>query len=476
MLFNSIDFAVFLPIVFTIYWYLCCGNAQRQNIALFVASLFFYAWWDWRFLGLLILVCLVSFFVGKSIEDSCKNGGNGRGALCFGVLVNLGILALFKYYDFFMSSFANVFLGGNADSLLLNLILPVGISFYLFQATGYCFDVYRKIVPAEKNWLTHFVFICFFPQLLAGPIGRAKKLLPQFREQRVFNPVLVADGFRQILWGLFKKMVVADNCAEVVNIVWIGNIADASASTLVLTAILYSFQIYGDFSGYSDIAIGSAKLFGVQLGDNFLFPYFSRNVGEFWRRWHISLNIWFRDYVYIPFGGSREGNWYTLRNILIVFGLSGLWHGANWTFVFWGLFHGLLFVPGIFFKKTKKDTFVVAQDSISPSLREFVQILLTFFLVTLGWIFFRAPSIGSAVEFVDSCFSLSLFSVPAVSGTPFIFIVLMLAIEWIHRRGTYGLWRMPALPRPIRWIFYICFIFFIVMNDGHQETFIYFKF
>ncbi|MCR5183305.1 MAG: hypothetical protein K6B46_01215 [Opitutales bacterium] len=476
MIFNSLDYALFLPVVFLLYWYVFCGNAVRQNCFLLLASLFFYGYWDWRFLGLLLLAGAVSFFAGTAIDRSQSRGGNGRWALTLAVVVNLGILALFKYYDFFVQSFADIFLAGEADGILLNLILPVGVSFYLFQATGYCFDVYRKVVPAERDVLKYFTFICFFPQLLAGPIGRAKNLLPQFSLRRDFDVALATDGLRQILWGLFKKTVVADNCASAVNAVWSGDLAGTSASTLVAAAVLYSFQIYGDFSGYSDMAIGSAKLLGIRLGDNFLFPYFSRNVGEFWRRWHISLNTWFRDYLYIPMGGSRAGKWKTLRNTLTVFGLSGLWHGANWTYVFWGLYHGLLFVPAIFGAKRKKERSVVAEDSAFPSWRELCGMAATYFLVVVGWIFFRAPTIGDAFDYLGATLSPTLFSVPAVSGTPFIFVALMMAVEWFQRRGAHGLWRLPAFPRWARWIFYIAFIFFIIQNDGAQETFIYFKF
>lgn len=477
MIFNSLDYALFLPVVFLFYWYVFCGNAARQNCFLLLASLFFYGYWDWRFLGLLLLAGTVSFFAGTAIDSSQSRGGNGRWALTLAVVVNLGILALFKYYDFFVQSFADIFLAGEADGILLNLILPVGVSFYLFQATGYCFDVYRKVVPAERDVLKYFTFICFFPQLLAGPIGRAKNLLPQFSLRRDFDVALATDGLRQILWGLFKKTVVADNCASAVNAVWSGDLAGTSASTLVAAAVLYSFQIYGDFSGYSDMAVGSAKLLGIRLGDNFLFPYFSRNVGEFWRRWHISLNTWFRDYLYIPMGGSRAGKWKTLRNTLIVFGLSGLWHGANWTFIIWGLFHGMLFLPKILFPDKTKPTAIVAQDKLIPSRREFCQILTTFTLMTIGWIIFRAPDIGEAWTFMKKCISPSIITVPeGITSTPFLFIVIMLFVEWLERNYSHGLSKIPKIPRALRWGFYILFIFVIFQNDGMQENFIYFKF
>lgn len=476
MLFTSFEFCIFLPVTLIAYWYFFCGSVTRQNLFLLIASYFFYAWWDWRFLGLLLLAGILSFVSGTRIEANESRPKLRRAWLLFGIVINLSILGVFKYYDFFACSFANAFLGGNTTGILLNLILPIGVSFYTFQAVGYCIDVFHKIVPAERNLLHHFTFISFFPQLLAGPIGRAKNLLPQFSVRRNFDATLATDGLRQILWGLFKKMVVADNCASAVNSVWGSGIENASASTLVGVAVLYSFQIYGDFSGYSDMAIGTAKLFGIRLGDNFLFPYFSRNIREFWRRWHISLNTWFRDFVYIPLGGSRNGRGKTLRNLFAVFALSGLWHGANWTFVTWGIFHWLLFIPRCFFKSSKRQTEIIAENGYLPSWRELGQMLTTFVFVTIGWIFFRATNIQEAFCFIKNCFSSSLLSVPDFSGTPFLFISIMLIVEWIQRHGAHGLYRCFPFPRPIRWILYIIFIFTIVQNDGMQENFIYFKF
>ena len=476
MLFNSLEFGIFLPITLLLYWYLFSGTFKKQNLFLLITSWFFYAWWDWRFLGLLIFAGITSYLSAVSIS---KNKAIPRARLIwllFGILTNLGVLLTFKYYDFFVSSFASAFLGGNDSGLLLNLILPVGISFYSFQAIGYCVDVFRNNVPAEKSFLLHLTFISFFPQLLAGPIGRAQNLIPQFKQTRTFDSRLAADGLRQILWGLFKKMVVADNCATVVNSVWGSGIETASASTLIGVAILYSFQIYGDFSGYSDMAIGTAKLFGIRLGDNFLFPYFSRNPQEFWRRWHISLNEWFRDIIYIPLGGSRNGKAKTLRNLFVVFSLSGLWHGANWTFIAWGIFHWLLFIPRTIFKVKQKPSEMVAKSRIFPNFIEIREMVLTFSAITVGWVFFRADTIQDAFSFLKNCFRPSILSVPEFSGTPFIFIGIMLLVEWLQRQGTHGLSRMPALPRTLLWTFYILFIFVIFQNDGMQENFIYFKF
>lgn len=476
MLFNSAEFFVFGLIALALYWCVFDGNARRQNTFLLVTSWIFYAWWDWRFLGLLALAGTTSFVSGIGIAKNADNASARKRWLFFGVAANLGVLALFKYFDFFVRSFSETFLGGNDGGLLLHLALPVGVSFYSFQAIGCCADVYFGRVPAEKNPLLHFTFISFFPQLLAGPIGRAGKLLPQFSARRIFDSALATDGLRQILWGLFKKTVVADNCAAVVNAVWAGGIGEASAGTLIGTAVLYSFQIYGDFSGYSDMAIGVAKLFGIRLGDNFLFPYFSRNPQEFWRRWHISLNTWFRDFVYIPLGGSRTGKLRTLRNLFVVFGLSGLWHGANWTFVAWGTFHAMLFVPRAIFGKKRKDSDVVAEKSIFPSLSELARMAATFVAVTVGWIFFRADTIGEAFLFLKRCIVPAGEETFGVNGTPFVFIAPMLVVEWIQRRETHGLQRIPPFPRALRWALYMLFLFVIFQNDGMQENFIYFKF
>ena len=476
MLFNSTEFLVFGLAALTLHWYAFSGSARRQNAFLLAASWFFYAWWDWRFLGLLILAGATSFAAGLGVAHSEENTRARRGWFLFGVLTNLGVLALFKYYDFFVRSFSEAFLGGIDGGLLLNLALPVGVSFYSFQAIGYCADVFLGRVPAEKSPLRHFTFISFFPQLLAGPIGRAGSLLPQFTEKRVFDSALATDGLRQILWGLFKKTVVADNCAAVVDAVWTGGVGNASPLTLAGAAVLYSFQIYGDFSGYSDMAIGTAKLFGVRLGDNFLFPYFSRDPQEFWRRWHISLNTWFRDFVYIPLGGSRAGKLRTLRNLFVVFGLSGLWHGANWTFVCWGLFHALLFLPRTLFGRKRKNTTVIAENVALPSLTELTRLVVTFIAVTIGWVFFRAPTIGEAFAFLENCIVPAGTETFGFNGTPFLFIGMMLVVEWIQRRGSHALYRVFPFPRPVRWALYGLFLFFIFQNDGMQENFIYFRF
>ena len=360
MLFNSIEFAVFLPIVFFLYWFVFNRNLKLQNFFVVVVSYVFYGWWDWRFLFLIAFTSFCSWYSGLLIERYKNEHKKAKMISILNIVLNLLILGVFKYYDFFVTSFANLFLGGKTDGLLLKIILPVGISFYTFQALSYSIDVYRGKMEPTKDIIQFFAFVSFFPQLVAGPIERATNLLPQFDKPRRFDYDDAVDGMRQMLWGLFKKMVVADNCAFYVNQVF-SDYSSYSGSTLLLAAVFFTFQIYCDFSGYSDIAIGVAKLFGIRLMRNFNVPYFSRDIAEFWRRWHISLTTWFRDYVYIPLGGSRVSSAKVIRNTFVIFLLSGLWHGANWTFIVWGAYHALLFLPLILTGKNRKYTNQVAE-------------------------------------------------------------------------------------------------------------------
>ena len=351
MLFNSIDFAIFLPIVFLLYWFVANKNLKFQNILLLVASYVFYGWWDWRFLSLIIFSSFIDYFVGISLSKT-ENSQKRKILLWMSILVNIGFLGFFKYFNFFSQSFADAFtlLGSHMEPSRLNIILPVGISFYTFQTLSYSIDVYRRKLEPTKDIIAFFSFVSFFPQLVAGPIERATNLLPQFYKKRKFDYGKAVDGMRQILWGLFKKVVIADNAAEYANEIF-NNYEDYSGSTLFLGAVFFAFQIYGDFSGYSDIAIGTSRLFGFNLKQNFAFPYFSRDIAEFWRRWHISLSTWFRDYVYIPLGGSRGGTWMKIRNTFIIFLVSGFWHGANWTFISLGIFKCIIFFTITVIKK-----------------------------------------------------------------------------------------------------------------------------
>ncbi len=467
MLFNSIEFAIFLPIVFAIYW-LLNKHLRWQNLFVVVASYVFYGWWDWRFLILIAFTSFCSWGSGLLISQSPKP----KLWLTLNIVINLLILGVFKYFNFFVGSFCDLF--GLTNSIAIKVILPVGISFYTFQALSYSIDVYRKRIAPTHDIVAFFAYVSFFPQLVAGPIERATNLLPQFERQRTFNYDQAVDGMRRILWGLFKKIVVADNCATYVDQVW-NNYTNECGSTLALAAILFAFQIYGDFSGYSDIAIGSAKLFGIRLKDNFLTPYFSRNVAEFWKRWHISLNTWFVDYVYIPLGGSREGRWKTIRNTFVIFLLSGLWHGANWTYVTWGLYHALLFVPLILIGRTKA-------YSGTATWKQIPQILLTFALVVLGWIIFRAPSIADVPIYLQGmahgawrC-SYRFFTLHEMLPMNWA-IILMIIVEWFNKTEKHGLSFIAKVRSSwLRILLYYVICLFCIFFSGQNETFIYFQF
>lgn len=477
MLFNSIEFAIFLPIVFLLYWFVFGKNLKLQNLFIVVASYVFYGWWDWRFLGLLFFTSLFSYFSGLLIEKYRDTPRKAKTANVLNIVVNLLILGVFKYYDFFATSFADLFLGGRTDGLLLRVILPVGISFYTFKALSYSIDVYRGKLEPTHDFVQYLAYVGFFPQLLAGPIERATNLLPQLSKPRPFDYETGVDGMRQILWGLFKKMVIADNCAVYVDRIF-SSYQTQSGSTLLLAAIFFAFQIYGDFSGYSDMAIGVGKLFGFKTMRNFSFPYFSRDIAEFWRRWHISLTTWFRDYVYIPLGGSRCSKAKIVRNTFVIFLVSGLWHGANWTFIAWGAFHAVLFLPLILIGKNRKYRDTVADGRILPSLKEVGQMLLTFILATIGWIIFRADSIGQAWDYMRGMCSTSLFSRPEASGvTGFsVAIVIMILGEWLMRDKEHGLDLSGIKSGAVRIVTYLAILFMTFALGGHAVNFIYFQF
>ena len=468
MLFTSIEFFVFLPIVFALYW-LLRRQLRWQNLLVVAASYVFYGWWDWRFLLLIAFTSACSYFSGLIINDRRWR----KTALWGNIIINLAILGLFKYYDFFAAELATL-LGCSGDSVMLHLILPVGISFYTFQALSYSIDIYRSKMEPTRDVIAFFAYVSFFPQLVAGPIERATNLLPQFHRQRQFDYAMAVDGIRQMLWGFFKKVVVADNCATFVDDIW-GDFAGQSSINMAVAAALFSIQIYCDFSGYSDIAIGCAKLFGIKLMRNFNVPYFSRDIAEFWRRWHISLTTWFRDYVYIPLGGRRVAKWKVVRNTFIIFLVSGLWHGANWTFILWGAFHALLFLPLILMGKNRKYTDIVAPDRWLPSIKELGQMLLTFVLAALGWILFRSQSIGEAIDFYTSLFTGGLSGANLPMRT-IVFVAIMLLVEWLQRKREHGLDMSGVRSGVIRYIFYVCVLALIFVFGVFNETFIYFQF
>lgn len=478
MLFNSIDFALFLPLVFGLYWFVFNKDLRRQNALLLVASYVFYGWWDWRFLGLILASSLLDFAIGLGLarEDSVIRR---RMLLLMSLSLNLGLLGFFKYFNFFADSLASAFtlFGLHVAPDRLNVILPVGISFYTFQTLSYSIDVYRRQIVPTRDLLSFLVFVSFFPQLVAGPIERAANLLPQFFAPRRFDAGQAVDGMRQCLWGLFKKVVVADNCAIYANDVF-ANADVYSGGTLVLGAVFFAFQIYGDFSGYSDIAIGTARLFGFGLMRNFNFPYFSRDIAEFWRRWHISLSTWFRDYVYIPLGGSSGSARARVRNIFAIFLISGLWHGANWTFVVWGLINALYFLPLLLLSRNRKHLGPVAAGRRLPSLLEFLQIGATFALTTLAWIFFRAKSLPQAFAYVARIFSPALWQKPEVFPVDVVLIlVIFIAVEWIQRNRQHA-FQFDGLPLPrlLRWTFYYLALCAILYFGNNQQQFIYFQF
>jgi D-alanyl-lipoteichoic acid acyltransferase DltB (MBOAT superfamily) len=482
MFFNSLDFALFFPLVFALYWFVANKNITKQNLLVVLASYMFYGWWDWRFLALIIISTIVDYLVGQGL---LKQGNLSRRKVLLGlsIFVNLGMLGFFKYYNFFVDNFIESFsfFGGEIKPNTLNIILPVGISFYTFQTLSYTIDVYRGKIYPTTHIIDFAAFVSFFPQLVAGPIERAKNLLPQFSKPRVFDYHKAIDGLKQILWGLFKKIVIADNCAMIANEVF-NNSGDYSGSTLVLGALFFAFQIYGDFSGYSDIAIGTAKLFGIKLMQNFAFPYFSRDIAEFWRRWHISLSTWFRDYVYIPLGGSRGNNLLKARNVFIIFVVSGFWHGANWTFIIWGALNSLYFMPLLLTGKHRGNMDIVAHGMSFPTRKEFLSMAFTFALVVLAWIFFRADNLSHALNYLSAIFSESLFTIPDFPKRKhalltILLLIIFLVIEWIGKEEQYAIAKIGnQLKRPFRLAFYYVIIMTIFWLNGKEQEFIYFQF
>jgi alginate O-acetyltransferase complex protein AlgI len=481
VLFNSIDFAIFLPIVFVLYWFVTNKNLKLQNFLIVVASYFFYGWWDWRFLSLIIFSTTVDYLVGLGLSKEQRKDRR-KILLWTSILVNLGFLGFFKYYNFFLDNFITAFsfFGTDIKGNSLNIILPVGISFYTFQTLSYTIDVYKRKLEPTKDIIAFAAFVSFFPQLVAGPIERATNLLPQFYTKRVFEYSKAVDGMRQILWGLFKKIVIADNCAEFANLIF-NNSGDYSGSTLALGALFFSFQIYGDFSGYSDIAIGTSRLFGFNLMRNFAFPYFSRDIAEFWRRWHISLSTWFRDYLYIPLGGSKGGTWMKIRNTFIIFIVSGFWHGANWTFIVWGALNVIYFLPLLLTKSNRNHLDIVASGKLFPSFKEFVLILLTFCLTVFAWIFFRADNIIEAFNYLTKIFSKSLFERSEFfSDLKFMkvigLIIFLIVIEWLGRTYKYALENISVYPKYLRWSAYFVILMLLFVFQGSRQEFIYFQF
>lgn len=476
MLFNTVSFAAFLPVVLLMYW-LLRKRLALQNVLVLAASYYFYACWDVRFLFLLVFSTALDYYTGINIGQA--NGRNLKKFwLMLSIAINLGFLGFFKYYNFFVESFADglSLLGIRSNPHTLEIILPIGISFYTFHGISYIVDIYREKVTPEKNFVNYSVFVSFFPLLVAGPIERATHLLPQIKSKRIFSSAQFNDGLRQILWGLFKKVVIADNCGVYVDQIF-NDSGNQSGSTLVLGAVLFSFQLYGDFSGYTDIALGTARLMGIELLRNFSFPYFSRDIAEFWRRWHISLTTWFKDYVYIPLGGSKVSRNKQIRNTFIIFLLSGFWHGANWKFLCWALINACYFLPLLLSNQHRKHLEVVAYDRILPNVKEVWQMVATFMLTVFSRIFFRADDVQHAFGFIKGICSESLFSLPTVWPTTVILLIaVFMVIEWSGRRNAYAIADTFKQSAVARWSFYYAVVFSIFYFSNNGQQFIYFQF
>lgn len=477
MLFNSIDFAVFLPIVFILYWFVTNRNLTLQNVLIVGASYVFYGWWDWKFLLLIVLSTIIDYFVGIGLSKE-ENKFKRKALLYTSVIVNLGFLGFFKYYNFFVDNFIAAFtlFGSEIQPNTLNIILPVGISFYTFQTLSYSIDVYKRNLEPTKDFIAFSAFVSFFPQLVAGPIERATNLLPQFYSKRIFDYGNSVLGIKQIVWGLFKKLVIADNCAQYANEIF-SNYSQYSSATLILGAVYFSFQIYGDFSGYSDIAIGTSRLFGFNLMRNFAYPYFSRDIAEFWRRWHISLSTWFRDYLYIPLGGSRGGLKSKIRNTIIIFVVSGFWHGANWTFIVWGALNAVYFLPLLLRNKNRVNTETVAPNNIFPSLGEAANILITYVLTLLAWIFFRAKDLTEAFNYLKGIFTFNfefeMLRIERYSIEIIPLILILLFIEWTNRKKEFP---FASQEESFLKVSFLISLIILFGNYTDIQTFIYFQF
>ena len=479
MLFNSFPFLIFLPTVWLLYWFVTQRSVRLQNALIVVASYVFYGWWDWRFLCLIMLSTVWAWALALA-DERWERGRKARVTLS--IVLNLGLLGVFKYFNFFAEEGIALLnaLGFQAHPVTLKVILPIGISFYTFQALSYTIDVYRKQVRPTRDIVAFAAYVSFFPQLIAGPIERATNLLPQFLSRRTFDYARAVDGCRQMLWGFFKKMVIADNCAVMVQALVDDNVS-APGLAKWLGMMCFAFQVYGDFSGYSDITIGCSRLFGIHLVRNFAYPYFSRNIAEFWQRWHMSLMTWFRDYLYIPLGGNRVPRWKQIRNTFFVFLFSGLWHGANWTYILFGLVQGVFFLPFMLMGMHRKYKEIVAVDRFLPSLRELSQMLATAMLLTLSWPIFRAPTITDTCRWFRDMFTFAggwRFEFPeacrdfwTVAG----FVAAMMCVEWVNRREQHGLARLPRW-RWARLIIYWGIVYVVAKHFGAQQAFIYFQF
>ena len=475
MIFNSLEFILFILIVFFCYWFVFNNNLKIQNLFILFSSYMFYGWWDWRFLILIFFSTILDYFIGLKIYHGKSN--NRKFYLILSIFFNLSLLGFFKYFNFFIDSWVSLIsLIGffEINRYTLNIILPIGISFYTFQTMSYSIDIYYRRIKPTRDFISFASFVCFFPQLVAGPIERASNFLPQILEKRVFEYQKSVQALRLILWGMFKKVVIADSLSIKVDYCF-NNYQSLDGGSLLIGLIYFSIQIYCDFSGYSDIAIGIAKLFGFELMSNFNFPYFSRNISEFWRRWHISLSSWFRDYVYIPLGGSKVNKCRTIRNILIVFTISGFWHGANLTFILWGICHFILYVPSYLFSTNRKYlSLIVAENKKFPSFIEIVQIFITFFLISITWVFFRADTIIQSFNYLVQM--INKISFPKDNRSGLVFVVLFLIFDWSNRRDERNPFNYKN--KYFRYLIYliISYLVFAHFRLVDLKHFIYFQF
>ncbi len=482
MLFNSLEYLIFLPTVFLFYWFVFHKNLIVQNSLLLISSYIFYGWWDYRFLSLIFLSTFVDYFVGLKIHNSDDNKIK-KSYLWISILFNIGLLGFFKYFNFFIDSWIDL-LGAigyeQKSTWTLNVILPVGISFYTFQTMSYSLDIYHGKLKPTKDFISFASFVSFFPQLVAGPIERASNLIPQMLNSRVFKYEQGVQGLRLILYGMFKKVVIADSLAPHVDIIF-ENYTTFNGGVLLLGLIYFSIQIYCDFSGYSDIAIGTSKLFGFELMSNFKFPYFSRDIGEFWRRWHISLSTWFRDYLYIPLGGSKGDKWLSIRNIFIIFIVSGFWHGANWTFIMWGLIHAMLYVPLFLRTKNRQSASnLIFENRWLPNTKEIFNMGSTFFFTMISWVFFRSENISCAFNYLLKM--TTEIGLPSHNRSGIIFVLLLAILDWMLFKNEKILFSVQqdksffTKMGILKYIVYYSLLYAIFFFSGKQEKFIYFQF
>jgi len=477
MLFNSFTFLVFFTIVFFLYWFPLKDKTKAQNIFILICSYVFYAWWDWRFLGLILFSTGVDYLIGKQLSKQ-ENKLIRSSFLGLSIILNLGLLCYFKYANFFIENWMAAWesVGVSTNITSLQIILPVGISFYTFQTLSYTIDVYRRKIQSSDSIINFAAFVAFFPQLVAGPIERASHLLPQFSIKRTFNYQNAQSGLYLIVWGLFKKIVIADTCATYVNVIF-DNYESMNTLSLILGAIYFAFQIYGDFSGYSDIAIGLSRILGFDLKQNFNKPYFSRDIAEFWRRWHISLSTWFRDYVYIPLGGSRVSKILQVRNVFIIFLISGFWHGANWTFVFWGILNAFYFLPLLLLNRNRNHMDTASLSFSRSGIVQSLNIVVTFCLVSVAWIFFRANTIQDAFLYIDRLlsdmnFKFQYLSIERYSIEALLLIFFFVIIEWFSRY-----YESPFIGRFKNLYMFLVIASIIILGVySNHSDFIYFQF